>query len=132
MPLTTFQTILLGLALYIAVRIVLARYRKDRLGLTDKPDLPLPFGQQIGWIAINTTNTGKVARALQLGKKELLVETKGDGGVDYYYWNAGLALGFHEKFSLDLRYWDTELNGCGDATIFQCDERFVATLSASF
>ena len=57
-------------------------------------------------------------------------------GLDYWYWNAGLSLGFLEKFSLDLRYWDTELQGVGNTctgrTVFQCDERFVATLSASF
>ncbi len=30
------------------------------------------------------------------------------GGDDgYAYWNAGVTLGFHEKWSIDLRYWDT-------------------------
>ena len=48
-----------------------------------------------------------------------------DGG-DYTYWNAGVSLGFAEKFALDLRYHDTDV----DTSL--TDERFVATLSASF
>ena len=51
----------------------------------------------------------------------------------YLYWNAGVTLGFHEKWSLDLRYWDTSLESNGPSSYckggaFQCDERFVATL----
>lgn len=53
-------------------------------------------------------------------------------GVDYTYWNVGLSLGFHEKFTLDVRYWDTDIDGCAALTLFQCDERVVGTLSASF
>jgi uncharacterized protein (TIGR02001 family) len=62
----------------------------------------------------------------------------GNGDRDYYYWNAGISLGFLEKFSLDLRYWDTNLtsNAGGAAfckgTVFQCDERFVATLKVTY
>jgi hypothetical protein len=50
---------------------------------------------------------------------------------DYVYWNAGVTLGFHEKWSLDLRYWDTDVSG-GLCFGLKCDERFVATLKASF
>ena len=70
MPLTTFQTVLLGLALYIAIRLIRAWWGKDRLRPAHEPDLPLPFGQRIGWIAINTDNMGKVARTIGIGKKE--------------------------------------------------------------
>jgi uncharacterized protein (TIGR02001 family) len=71
----------------------------------------------------------------------------GNGRDDYLYWNAGITFGFAEKFSLDLRYWDTNIsnnaasrpfgsnNFCdGKATggVFQCDERFVATLKATW
>jgi len=62
----------------------------------------------------------------------------GNGDDSYVYWNVGLTLGFHEKFSLDLRYWDTNLedNVGGSAwckgQIFQCDERFVATLKFTY
>ena len=57
---------------------------------------------------------------------------RSDGGLEYWYWNAGLELGFLERFAFDVRYWDTDLGGCGSATLFQCDERVVATLSAEF
>jgi uncharacterized protein (TIGR02001 family) len=56
------------------------------------------------------------------------------GDDDYTYWNAGVSFGFLEKWSLDLRYWDTDLgsNGfCGGA-YFQCDQRFVATLKFTY
>jgi len=62
----------------------------------------------------------------------------GNGDDHYWYWNAGLTLGFLEKFSLDLRYWDTSIdnnglftNFCEGAT-FQCDQRFVATLKFTY
>jgi len=44
-----------------------------------------------------------------------------------------VTLGFHQRWSLDLRYWDT--NGEGLAGQFGgdlADERFVATLKATF
>ncbi len=62
----------------------------------------------------------------------------GNGDTEYWYWNAGLTLGFHEKWSVDFRYWDTSLdsNAGGSAwckgQIFQCDERFVATLKFTY
>ena len=46
------------------------------------------------------------------------------GEDDYTYWNAGLTLGV-DKFSIDLRYWDTDID---DGT---ADERFVASVSVS-
>jgi uncharacterized protein (TIGR02001 family) len=55
-----------------------------------------------------------------------------DGGFDYTYWNAGISKDFLEKFTLDVRYWDTDISGCNLATVFQCDERVVGTISASF
>lgn len=56
------------------------------------------------------------------------------GGTDYMYWNVGLSKEFHEKFTLDVRYWDTDNNdtACENATVFQCDARVVGTISASF
>jgi len=65
----------------------------------------------------------------------LLARNEGDqsaGGLDYWYWNAGLELGFLERFAFDIRYWDTDIAGCGARRLFQCDERAVATLSAEF
>jgi len=55
------------------------------------------------------------------------------GGADsYVYWNAGVTLAFHERFSLDLRYWDSDLDFCTVGKVFACDERFVATAKVTF
>jgi uncharacterized protein (TIGR02001 family) len=51
---------------------------------------------------------------------------------DYTYWNLGLTATLKEKYSLDVRYWDTDLQGCGSATVFQCDERVVGTVKIGF
>ncbi len=55
---------------------------------------------------------------------------------DYVYWNVGVTLDFHEKWSVDLRYVDTDLgnDGCDDltGTYNICDSRFVATLKYRF
>jgi uncharacterized protein (TIGR02001 family) len=59
----------------------------------------------------------------------------GNGDDEYLYWNAGLALGFLEKWSLDLRYWDTDISNAGrfcELDTFQCDARFVATLKFTY
>lgn len=59
----------------------------------------------------------------------------GNGDDEYFYWNAGLALGFLEKWSLDLRYWDTDISNAGrfcELDTFQCDSRFVATLKFTY
>jgi uncharacterized protein (TIGR02001 family) len=64
--------------------------------------------------------------------------TYGNGDDSYLYWNVGLTLGFLDKWSLDFRYWDTNLSSntggsafCRGQT-FQCDERFVATLKVTY
>jgi hypothetical protein len=64
-----------------------------------------------------------------------------NGDNRYFYWNAGLTLGW-EKYALDLRYWDTDIdnsnptapfstNFCKGVT-FQCDSRFVATFKFTY
>ena len=35
------------------------------------------------------------------------------GDDNYTYWNVGLTFGFLEKWSLDFRYWDTNLDPAG-------------------
>lgn len=59
----------------------------------------------------------------------------GNGDDNYMYWNAGITLPFHDRFSVDFRYWDTNIdNGnkfCSGST-FQCDERFVATAKFTY
>lgn len=51
------------------------------------------------------------------------------GTTDYVYWNAGISFAA-DKFTLDLRYWDTDLPNCG-GSVFGCDERFVATVKVT-
>jgi uncharacterized protein (TIGR02001 family) len=60
----------------------------------------------------------------------------GGGEDNYTYWNAGVTFGFLEKWSVDLRYWDTNLGENHDAfcsgAYFQCDSRFVAILKFTY
>jgi uncharacterized protein (TIGR02001 family) len=59
-----------------------------------------------------------------------------DHDFDYSYWNVGLTIGFLERWSLDLRYWDSNLSkdDCGGLTdnTALCDDRFVATVKYTF
>lgn len=62
---------------------------------------------------------------------ELLV---GEGG-DYLYYNAGVTLAFHERFSIDLRYWGTDNGGtfCDQfGRVLNCGDRFVGTAKVTF
>jgi len=61
-------------------------------------------------------------------------DERSEGSFDYTYWNAGLTLEFNEQpsFSLDVRYWDTNIASCAAATVFQCDERVVTSVVAIF
>jgi uncharacterized protein (TIGR02001 family) len=81
------------------------------------------FSALLGW----QTNEGTA----------LYMANFGNTDDTYLYWNAGITLGFMDKWSLDLRYWDTNLSDNGPAAfcngiIFQCDERFVATLKFAY
>lgn len=58
-----------------------------------------------------------------------------NGDDNYSYWNAGVTFAFLEKWSLDLRYWDTNISNNGnfcEGGLFQCDQRYVATLKFTF
>ncbi len=56
-----------------------------------------------------------------------------DGATEYWYWNAGVSKTFKERYTLDVRYWDTGgTSECRQVTLFQCDARVVGQLSASF
>ena len=82
------------------------------------------FSALLGW----QTNEGTTQYGLSFGNLE----------DSYLYWNAGVTLAFHDKWSLDFRYWDTSLsrNAGGPAfcggPLFQCDERFVGTLKFTY
>ncbi len=54
--------------------------------------------------------------------------------LDYTYWNAGLTLTPHDRpaYSFDLRYWDTDLTTCINATASQCGPTLVGSLNAVF
>jgi uncharacterized protein (TIGR02001 family) len=52
------------------------------------------------------------------------------GALSYSYWNAGVTLGL-DKWSLDLRYWDSDNEFFTTPTTLS-DERFVATLKYTF
>jgi hypothetical protein len=57
-----------------------------------------------------------------------------NGDDNYWYWNAGLTIGW-EKFTADFRYWDTNVSNSGNfctGTTFQCDERFVMTFKFTY
>ena len=55
---------------------------------------------------------------------------------DYTYWNAGLTLGFLERWSADIRYWDTDYSDAGcfinSGGFSNCDARVVGTVKATF
>lgn len=72
----------------------------------------------------------------QLGSDTVNYRTAfGNTGHSYSYWNAGLTLGFREKWALDFRYWDTNISNAGNfckGDIFQCDQRYVASLKFTF
>jgi uncharacterized protein (TIGR02001 family) len=55
---------------------------------------------------------------------------------DYTYWNAGLTLGFLERWSADIRYYDTtyDSNEClaQSGGRNNCDARAVGTIKATF
>jgi len=66
----------------------------------------------------------------------------GNGSDDFLYWNTGVTLGFGDRFSLDFRYWDTDIknnnaaggfsDGFCSGRLFACDERFVATAKVTY
>jgi uncharacterized protein (TIGR02001 family) len=58
-----------------------------------------------------------------------------NGADDYLYWNVGLGLAFGDRFSLDFRYWDTNVSNSGGfctGQVLQCDERFVASAKVTY
>lgn len=98
------------------------------------------FSQELPAFA-GITPTVSAMLGYQKGSDDRYVGLIANGDKSYLYWNAGVTLGW-EKFSLDLRYWDTDLkndnaaagyspNFCKAGT-FQCDERFVATFKFTY
>ncbi len=70
----------------------------------------------------------------QKGNTDRFTAIVANGGNTYSYWNAGVTFGI-EKFSLDLRYWDTNIKDTGGfctGTVFQCDQRFMGTFKFTY
>jgi uncharacterized protein (TIGR02001 family) len=88
------------------------------------------------------TPTVSALLGYQIGDDARYLALIGNGSDDYLYWNVGLTLGFGDRFTLDFRYWDTDIKnnnaGAGFADsfctgqLFQCDERFVATAKVTY
>ncbi len=71
----------------------------------------------------------------QMGDDAAYKALVGNGKDNYWYWNAGVTLGFGDNFSLDFRYWDTNVSNTSNfcsGNVFQCDERFVGTAKVTF
>lgn len=57
---------------------------------------------------------------------------KSEGGLDYYYWNAGFSFVFADYFEFDLRYYDTfdvSQQDLGSSCSRLCDGRVVARIT---
>ncbi len=68
----------------------------------------------------------------QTGKSDRFAAIVANGANNYSYWNAGMTFGI-EKFSLDLRYWDTNIRDEGFCSpVFQCDQRFMGTFKFTY
>lgn len=70
----------------------------------------------------------------QKGSDAAYIGLVGNGKNHYSYWNAGVTLGW-EKFSFDLRYWDTNISDAGGfctGTTFQCDSRVMGTFKFTY
>lgn len=88
------------------------------------------------------TPTFSATLGYQAGKDASYISLIGNGDDNYLYWNAGLTLGFMEKWALDLRYWDSNLgdnaggksfcDGSTNSGHLQCDSRFVASLKFTY
>ncbi|MGE0767986.1 MAG: TorF family putative porin [Hyphomicrobiaceae bacterium] len=81
------------------------------------------------------TPTWSSTLGYQVGDDAAYRAVFGNGDDSYLYWNSGLTLGFGDNFSLDFRYWDTDVSNSGgfcSARLFGCDERFIATAKVTY
>ncbi len=88
------------------------------------------FAQELPKIA-SITPTFSALIGYQSGSDSAYKSAFG-GASNYTYWNAGVTLAFTDRMSLDLRYWDTNLDFCQDTALFHCDARFVGTAKITF
>jgi hypothetical protein len=53
----------------------------------------------------------------------------GIGDDNYTYWNIGLSKTFREHFTVDVRYWGTDIDGGAESL---ADDRVVGTLTFTY
>jgi uncharacterized protein (TIGR02001 family) len=81
------------------------------------------------------TPTFSATLGYNLGDSDAYRTFVGNGDDSYLYWNAGVSFAFHERFSIDFRYWDTNISDANNfcsGVVLQCDERFVATAKVTY
>ena len=125
---------------YVEIKFGASGNLTDKIGLSGtlyySPEYTGETGETLTYeggvtVALGTYGRFSPTFSATLGYTDFLDAAFEDGS--YTYWNAGVEVGFAEKFTLDLRYWDTDVDSTNtflgeDGT----DERFVATVSASF
>jgi uncharacterized protein (TIGR02001 family) len=82
------------------------------------------FSALIGYQVSNDDKTAYIANITQDDSK-------------YTYWNAGVTFALDKNWSVDVRYWDTNINSssstaCNKISTFSCDERVVGTLKFTY
>ncbi|MEO8651459.1 MAG: TorF family putative porin [Hyphomicrobiaceae bacterium] len=81
------------------------------------------------------TPTFSALLGYQTGNSAAFSSVFADGDDNYYYWNAGVSFAFHERFSIDVRYWGTSnSDSFCDAfgKVLNCGDRVVATAKVTF
>jgi uncharacterized protein (TIGR02001 family) len=93
--------------------------------------LPTIFGR------ITPTFSALIGYQFSDDKKTLYTNNITQDDKNYTYWNAGLTFALDKNWSLDVRYWDTNINSssstaCNKISTFSCDERVVGTLKFTY
>ncbi len=94
------------------------------------------FSQVLPTIFGRITPTFSALVGYQKGEDaEFKLRIIANGKDNYVYWNAGINFGLDKNWSLDVRYWDTNISDSGSfcsGPTFQCDERVVGTLKFTY
>jgi hypothetical protein len=95
------------------------------------------FAQVLPTIFGRVTPTFSALLGYQVSTDDKAAYISGVTGDDskYFYWNAGVTFGLDKNWSLDVRYWDTNVNGGADCTTndtLSCTERVVGTLKFTY
>jgi uncharacterized protein (TIGR02001 family) len=92
------------------------------------------FAQELPKIG-SITPTFSALLGYQTGDSAAFSAVFADGEDYYLYWNAGVTFAFHERFSIDVRYWGTNNSDsfCGTfGRVLNCDDRVVGTAKVTF